>query len=311
MTSADFLPGSENGPETADAAQAQATASKSPTYEKTKAKDVAQYGVLTIPEDSSVYQAIALMVRKDVSGLPVVGESGLVGIISEKDVLKLLYDTEFVAGSVADYMTEDVITFDEEDDLTKICDCLINNSFRRVPILHEGKLAAIITRADLIRANRHKFRPRTIRHNSTAGPNVLMAKDVMKCGLLTIKRYSHVYEAMEIITKRNITGLPVVDDHLNLIGIISEKDMLKLLYDPNAKPGFVRDFMTEDVVGFEANDCLFEICHCLINNNFRRVPILDCGKLVGIISRTDIMQYILKNRTHFFRQKQLSRPSLI
>ncbi len=305
MADEDFQAVGNNGLETANPAQTPSAVCEQSPQEKTKAKDIAQYGIVTIDKDSSVYQAIALMFKSNVTGLPVVDDSGMVGIISEKDVLKLLYDTEFVAGNVADYMTENVITFDEQAQLTEICDCLINNGFRRVPILHNGKLAAIISRADLIRAGQHKFRPDSD-DSSTPPPNVLMAADIMKCGLLTIKRYSPIYQAMGIIAKRNITGLPVVDDNLNLVGIISEKDMLKLLYDPDAKPGFVRDFMTEDVISFDTDDCLFEICHCLINNNFRRVPILDHGKLTGIISRTDIMQYILKNRTHFFRYKRMS-----
>jgi CBS domain-containing protein len=275
-----------------------------PGGEKTKAKDITQYGVATIDKTASIYQAIALMVKKNVTGLPVVDESGLLGIISEKDALKLLYDTEFVAGCVSDYMTTNVFTFDEEDDLADICRCLINNSFRRVPVLHQGKLAGIISRADLIKANKDKFKPRTQHNDSMSLPDTLLAKDVMKCGLLTVGKSTPIYEAMELLATKNITGLPVVDDYMNLLGVVSEKDVLKLLYDPNAKPALVQDYMTEDVVSFDRNASLFEICHCLISNNFRRVPILDNGKLVGIISRTDIMAYIMKNRSRFFDQKR-------
>jgi len=271
--------------------------------EKTKAKDVMQYGVATIDKKTSVYQAIALMVKKGVTGLPVVDESGLVGLISEKDVLKLLYDTEFVEGCVRDYMTTRIFTFDEEDALVDVCRCLMQNSFRRVPVMHQGRLAGIISRADLIRANKDKFRPRVQQDDSASCSDMVVAKDVMKSGLLTVRTSTPVYEAMEVLATKNVTGLPVVDDYMNLLGIVSEKDILKLLYDPNAKPGLVKDYMTTDVVGFDKNTSLFEICHCLVNNNFRRVPILDNGKLVGIISRTDIMAYIMKNHSRFFSQK--------
>jgi CBS domain-containing protein len=203
-------------------------------------------------------------------------------------------------------MTTNVFTFDEEDDLADICQCLINNSFRRVPVLHQGRLAAIITRADLIRANKDKFRPQTAQDNSMPDAGNPVAKDVMKSGLLTVGKSTPVYEAMEILATKNITGLPVVDDYMNLVGVVSEKDILKLLYDPKAKPGLVQDYMTRDVVGFDQNASLFEICHCLVDNNFRRVPILDNSKLVGIISRTDIMAYIMKNRSRFFSQKPKS-----
>jgi CBS domain-containing protein len=266
----------------------------------TKAKDITQFGVATIDKDASVYQAVAIMVKRGVSGLPVIDGEGLLGIISEKDVLKLLFDTECVAGCVGDYMTTGVLAFDEEDGLADICKCLIENNFRRVPILHQGKLAGIISRADIIRVNKDKFRPFASDSDSLANPT---AKDIMKTGLLTVKKATPVYEAMDIMANKNITGLPVVDDYMNLLGMISEKDVLKLLYDPEALPTVVGDVMTPEVTGFGQDSSLFDICRCLIENNFRRVPIVNGGKLIGIISRTDIMAYIMKNHASFFREK--------
>jgi CBS domain-containing protein len=273
---------------------------------KIKAKDIAQYNVISINKNASVYEAIHLMVVNDITGLPVVDGPRLVGIISEKDVLKLLYDVEFLAGPVGDYMTMDVMTFDEQDDITDICSCLIDNNFRRVPILRDENLVAIITRADLIRANKYKFRPAKPHDTTTTHPNFLLAKHVMTPGLRTVRRNSPVYTAMELIADGNITGLPVIDDSMKLVGIVSEKDLLKNLYDPDARPGLVQDYMTRDIVSFEFDDSLFEVCHTLINNNFRRVPVLEKGRLTGIISRRDIIIYIMENRAHFFAQKPKS-----
>jgi len=271
--------------------------------EKTEAKDIAQYEVVAIDKSASVYQAIDLMVKHDITGLPVVDDTGLRGIISEKDVLKLLYDVEFDGGCVGDYMTTNVLTFDEDDDVVDVCQCLMSNNFRRVPVLRRGKLVAIITRADLIRANKNRFRP-VVPHDITmAHPNFLLARHVMTCGLLTVSRRTPIYRAMELIAAGDITGLPVVDDSMKLVGIVSEKDLINLLCDPNAKAGLVQDCMTRDVVSFDWDDSLFEVCHCLINNNFRRIPILEKGKLTGIISRRDIIIYITQNREHFFSQK--------
>jgi CBS domain-containing protein len=269
-----------------------------------KASDIAQYGVVSVKRDESVYKAIGIMAEKHISGLPVVDETGLVGMISEKDVLKLLYDIEYLQGTVDDYMTTNIVSFDVEDSISDICDCLINNSFRRVPILHEGKLAGLISRSDLIKANIHKFRPQNSSDGKPTADDNLLAKHVMKCGLLTVRKDTPVYEAMELIAMRDVTGLPVVDDYMNLVGIISEKDMLKLLYNSQKAAGNVEDFMTDDVVSFNQDDSLFEICDCLINNNFRRVPILAQGKLVGIISRTDIILYILKNKSTIFKHRR-------
>jgi len=296
MASKDFSRTKNNGQSTNDIAVLEKN-------EPGKAKDIAKYGVITIEKDKSVYDAIRKLVEKNISGLPVVDDTGLVGIISEKDVLRLLYDKKLLRGSVGDYMTGDVISFDEEDNLVNICDCLMNNYFRRVPIMHQGKLVGIISRADLIKANKDKFKPQGLDEKSTKHKEGLLAKDVMKCGLLTVKRQMPVYEAMEILATRNITGLPVVDDSMNLVGIVSEKDMLKLLYDPGAKPGKIEDFMTEEVVSFNHDDSLFDVCDCLMNNYFRRVPILHHGKLAGVISRADLIIYILKNESVIFKDR--------
>lgn len=58
------------------------------------------------------------------------------------------------------------------------------------------------------------------------------------------------------------------------------------------------DLMTADVVSFNIHDNLFDICDVLVREKFRRVPILDQGKLVGIISRTDIMQHIVRSKAN-------------
>ena len=117
---------------------------------------------------------------------------------------------------------------------------------------------------------------------------------IMTTNVIVVKRQTPISEVIEILLENNITGLPVVDDDMTLFGIISEKDVLSLisvLEDDSAK---VEDFMTKDVVSFEQDEDLIAICECLVQNNFRRVPILSEGKLVGIISRKDIIKYILE-----------------
>ena len=267
--------------------------------ESGKAMDIMKCGVTTISKDKSIYDIIKILVEKKITGLPVVDDTGPVGIISEKDILKLMFKEEFISGCAEDYMTRNIITFEEDDNLSEICDCLIDNAFRRVPILHQNKLVGIISRADLIKANKDKFKPQSAIKKPLKEKKSLTARDIMKCGLITVQRQTPIHEAIEILATRNITGLPVVDEYMNLLGIVSEKDILKLLYHPEVKPGNAEDFMTEDVVSFNHDDSLFDVCNCLLNNNFRRVPILNQGKVIGIISRTDIMVYALKNKSAF------------
>jgi len=122
------------------------------------------------------------------------------------------------------------------------------------------------------------------------------AKDIMTTNVITVKRQTPIYEAIRTLVENNITGLPVVNDDGTMAGIISEKDVLKLLYGIKDKANNVEDFMTKGIVSFNQDDSLIDITECLIKNNFRRVTILAEGKLTGVISRRDIIAYILKLR---------------
>ena len=115
-------------------------------------KDIMVKDVITVKEDTSIYDAIQLMIDNNITGLPVVNDDGyLKGILSEEDALDLLTEDEDHTGKVKDYMTTDIVTFDQNEDYIAICECLINNHFRRVPILAEGKVAGIISRKDIIK----------------------------------------------------------------------------------------------------------------------------------------------------------------
>lgn len=119
-------------------------------------------------------------------------------------------------------------------------------------------------------------------------------KDVMTTDVRTVGKQTPVYDAVKILLDSDVTGLPVVDDDMTLLGIITEKDVLRLLSQVENDSVTVEQFMTQDVVSFDDETDLIAICEYLIESDFRRVPITSQGKLAGIISRRDIIKYILE-----------------
>lgn len=120
--------------------------------------------------------------------------------------------------------------------------------------------------------------------------------DLMSTDVVTVGPDTTILEATNILVKHNISGLPVVDKKNKLLGIVSEKDLLRLTYGlktrsytSNDSPKTVQEVMTKEVVAFDEDDRLSDIIKCLMENNFRRVPILSGDKLVGIISRKDLL----------------------
>jgi CBS domain-containing protein len=126
--------------------------------------------------------------------------------------------------------------------------------------------------------------------------NMFKVKEVMITDVITVKRKTEIYEAINTLVENNITGLPVVNDDMTVAGIITEKDVLRLLYDMEDKPGYVEDFMSEYVICFDQEESLIDVTEHFIKNDYRRVPILKEGKLVGILSRKDVIACILKLR---------------
>ena len=118
-----------------------------------KAKDIMSRELLTVTKGTPIFDAIKILVDHGVTGLPVVDSVGyLQGIVTEKDLLQFLYNPTFSHSVVSEVMTHPVVSFKEDDNLLYVCECLIKNNFRRVPILSsEGKLSGIISRRDSIK----------------------------------------------------------------------------------------------------------------------------------------------------------------
>ena len=127
---------------------------------------------------------------------------------------------------------------------------------------------------------------------------MLKAKEIMTTDVISTTKETPIYEAMELLVNNEITGMPVVDDEMNLVGVITEKDCLRMFYaDEEGKNKTVRYFMTHPAVYYNENDSLKTICDFMMINYFRRIPVTTKkGKVVGILSRPDVIKYILKQR---------------
>jgi len=119
-------------------------------------------------------------------------------------------------------------------------------------------------------------------------------EEIMSTDIVSVTPDTPAYHVIDLLVENDITGIPVVDETDRLVGIVTEKNVMGLLADPDLAAENVRDFMTADVVCFDIDDDVIAVCECLVKNHFRRVPILRSGKLVGIISRRDLIKYILE-----------------
>jgi CBS domain-containing protein len=121
------------------------------------------------------------------------------------------------------------------------------------------------------------------------------AQEIMTEAVICARPDMPIYDAIRLLSHRRLTGLPIVDEDLNLVGLLSEKDVLKVMYAPDDHHEHtISDYMTKEVKSFDVSASLVDVCDSLIDNHFRRVPITKEGKLMGITSRSDVINAILK-----------------
>ena len=125
---------------------------------------------------------------------------------------------------------------------------------------------------------------------------MLKAKNIMTKDVITVRTDTSIFDAIELLVKNKITGMPVVKEDMTLVGILTEKDALRLFYSlEDDKHKTVEDFMTRPAVHYNENESLQAICDFMMINYFRRVPVTSKkGKVVGIISRPDVIKYIIR-----------------
>ena len=112
--------------------------------------------VHTLSPETDIEDAVAMLLSRHVTGAPVVDDDNrVVGMLTEKDCLRLVakgVNNNEMAGTVADYMTKEVTTVPPEMDIYFAAGVFLQNYFRRLPVVVDGKLIGAITRFDILRA---------------------------------------------------------------------------------------------------------------------------------------------------------------
>jgi len=118
-------------------------------------------------------------------------------------------------------------------------------------------------------------------------------KDYMSASLVTFTPEMEVLDAIHLLLQNGISGAPVVDEHGNLVGILSEKDCLKVALHAGYHEvlgGRVADYMSPEVETVEAESGIIDVAERFIKGQFRRFPVVADNRLVGQISRRDVLR---------------------
>jgi CBS domain-containing protein len=130
----------------------------------------------------------------------------------------------------------------------------------------------------------------------TAEVNYESVTKYMARDLITFKPDQEIQDAIDIMLDKRISGAPVLNEKKELVGMLSEKDCLRIIVDaryhnhPNSK-GIVSDYMSTNVKTISVDKDVVEVADQFLSTQFRRFPVVDDkGVLKGQVSRRDIMR---------------------
>jgi CBS domain-containing protein len=172
---------------------------------------------------------------------------------------------------------------------------MTKQGFRRVPIANPGTglLEGIVTATDIIDylGGGKKFQIIQQKYNGNIFKAINEAiKLIMTQKVFSVKTSAKISDAIDLMTQKNLGGLPVVDDGNRLKAIITERDIAVLFAD-KISGVTVAQLMSEKVTTALPKTTIFEAEKSMVAQGFRRLPIVSEGRIIGILTSMDIIRF--------------------
>ncbi|AWR99172.1 CBS domain-containing protein [Metallosphaera hakonensis] len=174
------------------------------------AKDLRSERLMSVSVDESVQNVLREMASHDIGGVPVMDGNVIVGMFTERDLVRLMAKMQY-SGLVDSIMSTNLVTIDENADSLEASKLMTERKVRRLPIMREGKIVGIVTAADIVKGLTQGAEPKPVLQIGTKNP-------------LVVRRLDTIMKAVKIMDEKRIGTLPVVEDRL--VGIITERDLI-------------------------------------------------------------------------------------
>ena len=126
--------------------------------------------------------------------------------------------------------------------------------------------------------------------------NILITQ-LLTRNLVSVNENKTTYNAIQLLTTNNIGALPVLNDNMELSGIISERDIIREISNNlsvNFKKSYIKSIMTSKVITINKNTKSETIMDIMSKNKIRHIPIVENKLLIGIVSIGDVVKRLLE-----------------
>lgn len=274
--------------------------------ETMKIKNIMSENVVSIDKNLNICDCLRMMYKDNLSRIPVTSTNEenkkvLVGIISEKDIADKLGSAKYgnMAPShfyVSTVMVKDVITVDEDDDLTDVAGILIDKNIGAIPVLSDGEMEGILTKSDFIYLCKAKAYEK------------ISVKDIMTSDIISISADDRLIHARKVIMDSKVGRLLLTEDN-ELAGIITSKDIAKAFvsfrkHTPDKyqasqiKELCVGDYMSKNVETISQDASIPELADAMLETGYNGYPVVDeDNQIIGIVTQSDLLKLIYELET--------------
>ncbi len=250
--------------------------------------------VVCIHREDNLIEAAHTMIGTHASCLVVLEDYKPIGIITERDFIKKLDMTKDHSEEmlVNDIMTKKLFTVDTHLNLFEAQKIMKGHNFRKLIIVVDDDLKGIITQTDLCGI---------VAVLKSPHPKAPLVKDVMTKKVLMVAEDDKFLKAKNLMALKDI-GSVLVADKGEIRGIFTEFDIVSEFFlNPNKlRNSYMEDLMSSPVVCINHDFDLFQVNKFMLEHNFRRLPVVDDHKILGIITQTDVArnlyEFIEKNK---------------
>jgi CBS domain-containing protein len=137
---------------------------------------------------------------------------------------------------------------------------------------------------------------------------MFQVQDIMTTNVVTVTPKATLRDAASLILRHGISGLPVVDDQDQLVGVLSEWDLLEVLESPEIESDLVGDYMTPNPVCVNEETSLVDVVDLFQTRRVRRLPVTRDMFLVGVVSRHDLIRFVLTTRDRIAGRNGIATP---
>lgn len=199
-------------------------------------------------------------------------------------------------GDIMTIASREVVTIPPTTPIIDAVKTMLGKGFRRLPIADAGTnhLKGIVTSQDIVDflggGKRHLIVKNRFKGNLLSAVNASIS-EIMEENVVSLNEKDSLKDALSIMIKENIGGIPIIDSGGRVSAIVSERDFV-FLVSGIVTGKTVNDYMSKNIVTAASDMSLGTATKSMINNGFRRLPIIKDNVLIGIITASDIMRFL-------------------